>query len=92
MAATAQHLRHRAWAARAMAERLESAPLLTLDRFAGAETWQCPAADEFLLAISLFRHQILGAADDLRWEAQQLDRRAAQEEAAAVAGALIEAG
>ncbi len=88
---TAQHLRDRAWGARAVAARLESAPLLSLDAYAGADTWQCPAADEFLLCVSHYQSQLLGATENLRWQAVVLERQADEHEAAetaAVAAAL----
>lgn len=89
MASTAQHLRNRAWRVRAIAQHLDSAPLLSLDVYAGTDTWQCAAADEFLLAIMSFQDQVLGAAEDLRWQAWDLEQRAERQEAADAAELLL---
>ena len=82
MGATAQHLRDRALELRAVAARLERAPLLALHGAAGPDTWQCPAADEFLLSIAQYQARLLDAADDLVWQAIVLDRMAEDQEAA----------
>lgn len=90
---TAQQLRNRAWGARAIAARLDSAPVLSLERFCGTDTWQCPAADEFFLTILMYQQRLLGAVEDLRWQALVLERRAEDLEAAdAAAAALASAG
>ncbi len=89
MASIAEHLRNRAWGARALALRLESASLLALDRHAGTDTWQCPAADEFFLTVVDFQHRLLGAADDLRWEALRLEQQAEEQEATDAAAAAV---
>lgn len=87
MAATAQNLRNRASGARAIAARLDAAPLLSLDGYAGSDTWRCPAADEFLVTVIQYQQRLLGAAEDLRWQALLLDQWAEEQEAADAAAA-----
>lgn len=90
MAATAQHLRNRASGLRAVATRLEVAPLLSLDGAAGTDTWQCPLADEFVLSVVQYQMRLLGAAENLLWQAILLDRLAEEHEAAdALAAAAL---
>ena len=76
MDATVLQLRERAAALRVIAARLEATPLLSLDGAAGPDTWVCPAADEYVTHLHRYQFDVLQAADDLRWEAWQLEVRA----------------
>ena len=69
-------LRARARTLRALATRIECTPAMSLDRYAGDDTWRTPRAD---LARSILRAnqaQLHHAVDDLRWAAYQLELRA----------------
>ena len=91
MDATVRAWRCRADALRVLAARLEATPLLGLDAAAGPDTWVCPVADAFLAGVYHYQHEVLAAAEELRWAAWQLDRQAdeleAQARALAAAGA-----
>jgi hypothetical protein len=73
---TAAELRRRADDLVRLAAAIEATPALELDRLAGPATWVGPRPD--LLADELGRLQwrLHGAADELRWRAWSLRRRA----------------
>ena len=72
----AAELRRRAAALRVLAGRLERTPLLTLHRWAGADTWTSPRADELRAQLDGDRARLHAAADELRDQARWLERRA----------------
>lgn len=72
----AANLRSRAVGLRALAVRLDLAPLHALDRASGEITWVGPVAAAFGLALHSHRHALHEAAEELRWEAWLLERRA----------------
>ena len=72
----AGELRRRAAALRVLAGRLEGTSLLTLHRWAGADTWRSPRADELRTQLDGDRRRLYGAADDLHEQARWLERRA----------------
>jgi hypothetical protein len=74
----AGELRRRAAVLRVLAGRLEGTSLLTLHRWAGADTWTSPRADELRSDLAGDRRRLHGAADDLRDQARWLERRAAE--------------
>jgi hypothetical protein len=73
-------MRLRAGALRLLASRLELSIVHTLREHAGSDTWQCPAADEFLRQVDRFSAELFDAADDLRRKAARLDQQAAERE------------
>jgi hypothetical protein len=81
MSAEAERLRWRCVELRRLADAIERTPLLSLERHAGPETWRSAAADECRAELSADQARLLHAAEDLRWAAWQLERRAAELEA-----------
>jgi hypothetical protein len=73
-------LRLRAGALRRLAHQLEHSGVHTLRALAGADTWQCPAADEYVRQVDRFSAELLDAADDLRRKAAHLDQQATERE------------
>jgi hypothetical protein len=76
----ASTLRARAQLLRALAVELERTPAMTLERFAGPDTWRNPRAAACAHDLFADQSRLFHAADDLRWTAMQLERRAADVE------------
>ncbi len=67
-----------------LARELADAPLVSLLDYAGEDTWQCPAADDFRQCILLAQRRVLDAVESLESsalgladEADQMARTAA---------------
>lgn len=82
-------LRQRAHTLRSLAVTIEATPAMSLETHAGTDTWRTPRADLCRWVLDTNQAQVHRAADDLRWNAHRLDRRAAEIEAtrAALGGA-----
>jgi hypothetical protein len=74
-------LRQRARTLRSLADAIESTPAMSLETHAGPDTWRTPRADLCRWILGTNQAQIHRAADDLRWNAHRLERRAAEIEA-----------
>jgi cell division inhibitor SulA len=76
--ARAEQLRRRAAELRALAEAIETSPVMHLEHLAGDDTWRGgrPTLCRTLLATNL--HQLHQAADDLRWQAWLFEQRAVE--------------
>ena len=72
----ASQLRARARHLRDLAVRIERTPALRLDGWADVDTWRGPRADECRRLLHDAQHRYHAAADDLRRQAWQLERRA----------------
>ena len=69
-------MRARAQRLRALAVELERTPGMALEQFAGVDTWRSPRAETCCHLLAADQTRILHAADDLRWTALQIERRA----------------
>lgn len=86
---TAVDLRRRADELRRFAAHLDAAPLDEMLRWAGADTWISPRAEELRDELGIDRARLRAASDDLRIAAHSLDARAdAVDEQARLAAAL----
>ncbi|TVR26552.1 MAG: hypothetical protein EA389_05195 [Ilumatobacter sp.] len=72
------HLRRRARTLRTLATTIESTPAMALDAHAGSDTWRTPRADLCRWILSTNQAQVHRAAEELRWDAHRLERRAAE--------------
>ncbi|MEO6126222.1 MAG: hypothetical protein ABIR32_21185 [Ilumatobacteraceae bacterium] len=75
---TPQDLRARAARLRSVARRLNSAQVLDVYQRAGPDVWIGPTPHHCLDDLLLIRSVVLGAADDLRSAAHNLELRADQ--------------
>ena len=83
------NLRARAAGLRAVAGRLDGAPLHALDAASGESTWFGPVAAAFDAAVRSHQRAIGEAAEELRWEAWLLERRAENMAAELAAAAAL---
>jgi hypothetical protein len=88
--AAARRARREAGDLRALASRLDHSHLHELTRLAGERTWVGPTASELQAAVSAGRHDLEGAADDLRRQAAVLDQEAEDCDRAAMRAELLE--
>jgi hypothetical protein len=92
---TAADLRRRADELRRFASHLDATPVDEMLRWAGADTWTSPRADELRGELGGDRGRLRAASDDLRLAAHSLDARAdavdeqARLEAARAASATV---
>jgi hypothetical protein len=73
---TAADLRRRADELRRFAAHLDAAPLDEMLRWAGADTWVSPRAEELRGELGVDRARLRTASDELRVAAHSLDARA----------------
>jgi hypothetical protein len=65
----ARHLRH-------LAEAIEAASVMRLDRYGDVDTWRGPRPDLCRATLSVNQHQLHAAAEDLRWHAYRFEQQA----------------
>ena len=87
--ATARRARHDADALRALAAGLDRSIIHDLTALAGDRTWVGPTAARVEQAVRTARHELDGAAADLRREASLLDHEATDLERAAARTQLV---
>lgn len=87
----AQLLRSRARSLRTLADRIERSAAMRLDQHAGPETWHSPRADLCRWVLGINRSQLQRSVDELRVHAHQLDRQAAEIDAAIAAARIAAA-
>jgi hypothetical protein len=80
--ASAPQLRDRAAHLRALADAIEAMPAMSLDRYAGDDTWRGPRPLLCSALLAAAQRRLHRAADDLRWSALRLDEQAASLDAA----------
>jgi hypothetical protein len=71
-------LRRRATTLRSLAGTIESTPAMSLETHAGPDTWRTPRADLCRWILVVNQSQVHRAADELRWSAHRLERRATE--------------
>lgn len=74
--ALTDHLRERAARLRRLAVDIEHLPVLRLDSEAGDATWRGPRPTVCLATLASDQRRLHAAADDLRWQAYQLESHA----------------
>ena len=74
--ARAHQLRQRAHDLRRLAEAIEAAPVMRLDRHGDVDTWTGRRPDLCRATLAANKHQLHAAADDLRWHAYRFEQQA----------------
>jgi hypothetical protein len=82
MSTAADTLRQRAASLRALASTIENTPMNTLGSALGPDVWMGPTPQRCRERVEHFRRVFLQHADNLRWRARQLERRAENIDAA----------
>jgi hypothetical protein len=85
MSATGQasQLRLRARQLHELARTIESTPAMSLDQYAGDDTWRGHRPTLCRAVLLSNQHQVHDAVEELRWQAHRLEQHAQELEAAA---------
>ena len=83
--ATSMALRHRAAALRSLASAIEATPAMSLEHFAGDDTWRGPRPLLCRNILIANLAQLHASVDDLRSRAWALERQARELDAVAIA-------
>jgi hypothetical protein len=84
--ARALQFRQRARHLRALADAIETSPVMRLDRFGDVDTWRGDRPELCRATLATNQHQLHAAADDLRWHAYRFEQQAEELEALARTG------